>query len=225
MGAYFGVVSKKDVLEDVFFGTDYHSHLGTKSGGVVIYDRETGLQRKIHNLGNAPFRTKFKHVFGEMKGTSAIGVISDYDPQPLIIRSRHGVYAICTVGVINNATDLADKFLNDNGGHFGLSTGLQINSTELVASLIDQKDDLTDGVLPEDTVYDEDKQRILHICLGRIEPELREVLQLVYFEGMSYAETATVLGVNAKRVDHLLTRAKEHMRRELQKEGITDAHD
>lgn len=147
MGAYFGVVSKKDVLEDVFFGTDYHSHLGTKSGGVVIYDRETGLQRKIHNLGNAPFRTKFKHVFGEMKGTSAIGVISDYDPQPLIIRSRHGVYAICTVGVINNATDLADKFLNDNGGHFGLSTGLQINSTELVASLIDQKDDLTDGVL------------------------------------------------------------------------------
>lgn len=91
--------------------------------------------------------------------------------------------------------------------------------------LFEDMDDLTDGVLPEDTVYDEDKQRILHICLGRIEPELREVLQLVYFEGMSYAETATVLGVNAKRVDHLLTRAKEHMRRELQKEGITDAHD
>lgn len=146
MGAYFGVASKRDALSDVFFGTDYHSHLGTKSGGIAVYDSEKGLQRKIHNLGSAPFRNKFEHVFEDMKGTSAIGVISDYDPQPLIIRSRLGVYAICTVGVINNSTDLAERFLNGNGGHFGLSTGLQINSTELVASLIDQKDNFLDGI-------------------------------------------------------------------------------
>lgn len=146
MGAYFGVVSKRDILDDVFFGTDYHSHLGTKSGGIVVYDRENGLQRKIHNLGSAPFRTKFEHVFGEMKGTSAIGVISDYDPQPLMIRSRLGVYALCTVGIINNAKTLAERFLNVNGGHFGLSTGVEINSAELVASLIDQKDNFPDGI-------------------------------------------------------------------------------
>lgn len=146
MGAYFGVVSKRDVLSDVFFGTDYHSHLGTKSGGIAIYDSEAGLQRKIHNLGSAPFRTKFEHVFGEMKGTSAIGVINDSNPQPLMIRSRLGVYAVCTVGVISNHKALAEKFLNNNGGHFGLSTGLEINSAELIAALIDQKDNFADGV-------------------------------------------------------------------------------
>ena len=146
MGAYFGVVSKRDVLGDVFFGTDYHSHLGTKSGGIAVYDREVGLQRKIHNLGSAPFRTKFEHVFGEMKGTSAIGVISDSDPQPLMIRSRLGVYAVSTVGIIRNHKELAERFLNNNGGHFGLSTGLEINSAELVAALIDQKDSFSDGI-------------------------------------------------------------------------------
>ena len=146
MGAYFGVVSKRDILSDVFFGTDYHSHLGTKSGGIAVYDFEAGLQRKIHNLGSAPFRTKFEHVFGEMKGTSAIGVISDSDPQPLMIRSRLGVYAVSAVGIINNHKELAEKFLNNNGGHFGLSTGLEINSAELVAALIDQKDNFADGI-------------------------------------------------------------------------------
>lgn len=146
MGAYFGVVSKRDVLGDVYFGTDYHSHLGTKSGGIAVYDKDVGLQRKIHNLGSAPFRNKFEHIFGEMKGTSAIGVISDSDPQPLIIRSRLGVYAVCAVGIINNHKELAEKFLNINSGHFGLSTGLEINATELVASLIDQKDNFADGI-------------------------------------------------------------------------------
>ena len=146
MGAYFGVVSKRNILDDVFFGTDYHSHLGTKSGGIAVYDKELGLQRKIHNLGSAPFRNKFEHVFGEMKGTSAIGVISDSDPQPLMIRSKLGIYAICTIGVINNHKVLAEKYLNANGGHFGLSTGLEINSAELIASLIDQKDNFADGI-------------------------------------------------------------------------------
>ena len=86
MGAFFGVVSKKQCLSDVFFGTDYHSHLGTKSGGIVVFDEENGLQRKIHNLGNAPFRTKFEHVFEEMQGTSGIGCINDGEPQPLMIK-------------------------------------------------------------------------------------------------------------------------------------------
>ena len=97
MGGFFGVVGrkKKDVLLDVFLGTDYHSHLGTKSGGLAAFDVEVGLQRKIHNLSNAPFRTKFENIFETMKGTSAIGCINDTDPQPLLVRSRLGNYAIC----------------------------------------------------------------------------------------------------------------------------------
>ncbi len=146
MGAYFGVVSKKSCISDVFFGTDYHSHLGTKSGGIAVYDREQGLQRKIHNLGNAPFRTKFEHIFSDMKGTSALGCISDYDPQPLIIRSKLGIYALCMVGVINNSDELVERYLSENGGHFGLSTGSNINLTELTASLIDRKGSFEEGI-------------------------------------------------------------------------------
>ena len=146
MGAYFGVVSEKSCLSDVFFGTDYHSHLGTKSGGIAVYDSEQGLQRKIHNLGNAPFRTKFEHIFSDMKGTSAIGCISDYDPQPLIIRSKLGIYALCMVGVINNSDELVERYLSENGGHYGLSTGSNINLTELTASLIDRKENFAEGI-------------------------------------------------------------------------------
>ena len=98
MGGFFGVVSKHDAISDVFFGTDYHSHLGTKRGGMAAYDTEIGLQRDIHNIENSPFRTKFDKVFEEMKGNSAIGCISDTDPQPLLIRSNVGTYAICVVG-------------------------------------------------------------------------------------------------------------------------------
>lgn len=146
MGAFFGVASKKDCLADLFFGTDYHSHLGTKSGGVVVFDKEAKFQRKIHNLGHAPFRTKFEHIFSEMRGTSAIGVISDYDPQPLLIRSRHGLYAICCVGVINNTEELVDKYLKDGAGHFGVATGGTVNMTELIAALVDSKDNFAEGI-------------------------------------------------------------------------------
>ncbi len=146
MGAFFGVVSKKDCIADVFFGTDYHSHLGTRCGGVAAYDKEVGLQRKIHNLGNAPFRTKFEHVFSDMRGQSAIGIISDYDPQPLIIRSHLGVYAVCFVGVINNAEDLVKRYLDYGKGHFGVATGGAVNMTELLAALIDSKDSFTEGI-------------------------------------------------------------------------------
>ena len=106
MGGFFGITSKKDCMLDVFFGVDYHSHLGTKRAGMAAWDPEVGLQRKIHSIENAPFRTKFEHVFEEMSGTAAIGCISDSDPQPLLVRSSLGTYAICMTGVINTADEL-----------------------------------------------------------------------------------------------------------------------
>ena len=146
MGGFFGIASKKDCLLDVFFGVDYHSHLGTRTGGIAAYDKDIGLQRKIHHIENAPFRTKFEHALEEMRGTSAIGCISDSDPQPMLIRSNLGTYAICTVGVINNSDELIDRYLSFSGGHFDAMTGGKINSTELVAALIDQKSNFTDGL-------------------------------------------------------------------------------
>lgn len=146
MGGFFGVAARHDALADTFFGTDYHSHLGTARAGMAAYDREIGLQREIHNIQNSPFRTKFEHVFDEMRGTSAIGCISDGEPQPLLIRSRHGTYAICNIGRINNAADLIDRYLKTSGGHFDAMTGGAVNPTELVAALIDQKSDLIEGI-------------------------------------------------------------------------------
>ena len=110
MGGFFGAVSKRDCILDVFFGTDYHSHLGTRRGGMAAYDSQLGLQREIHNIENSPFRTKFDGILNEMKGTSAIGCISDTDPQPLLIRSNLGTYAICTIGIINNAEALLQQY-------------------------------------------------------------------------------------------------------------------
>ena len=146
MGGFFGITSKSDCMMDVFFGVDYHSHLGTRRGGMAAYDREIGLQRKIHNIENAPFRTKFEHIFEEMQGTSVIGCISDSDPQPMLIRSNLGTYAICTIGIINNADALIDRYLSFSGGHFDAMTGGRVNSTELVAALIDQKSSFADGI-------------------------------------------------------------------------------
>ncbi len=146
MGGFFGITSRNDCMMDVFFGVDYHSHLGTRRGGMAAYDKEIGLQRKIHNIENAPFRTKFEHIFSEMQGTSVIGCISDSDPQPMLIRSNLGTYAICTVGIINNADALIDRFLSFSGGHFDAMTGGKVNTTELVAALIDQKSSFADGI-------------------------------------------------------------------------------
>jgi len=146
MGGFFGIASKHDCMVDVFFGVDYHSHLGTRRGGMAAYDKEIGLQRKIHNIENSPFRTKFEHIFEEMQGTSAIGCISDTDPQPMLIRSKLGTYAITTVGIINNADALIDQHLTNTGGHFDAMTGGKVNSTELVAALINQKDSFSEGI-------------------------------------------------------------------------------
>ena len=146
MGGFFGAVCRRDVIGDVFFGTDYHSHLGTARGGMAAYDPEIGLQRDIHNIQNSPFRTKFEHVLDEMKGCAAIGIISDSNPQPLLIRSVHGTYAICTIGIINNAEELIDTYLTASGGHFNAMTGGAVNATELVAALIDRRNDLVEGI-------------------------------------------------------------------------------
>ena len=146
MGGFFGTVCKHDAISDVFFGTDYHSHLGTRRGGMAAYDEKIGLQREIHNIENSPFRTKFDHVFEEMQGYSAIGCISDYDPQPMLIRSSLGTYAICVIGLINNSEELIDKYLSSSHGHFDAMTGGAVNSTEIIASLINQKSNFTDGI-------------------------------------------------------------------------------
>lgn len=146
MGGFFAATGKKDVISDVFFGTDYHSHLGTRSAGMAAYDPEIGLQRNIHRLNNTPFRTKFDHVLSDMQGVAALGSINDSDPQPLLIRSSVGTYAICTVGVINNADELISQYLAFSGGHFDAMTGGKVNNNELVAALINQKSSFTEGI-------------------------------------------------------------------------------
>ena len=146
MGGFFGVVCDHDAIPDAFFGTDYHSHLGTRRAGMAAYDPKIGLQREIHNIQNSPFRTKFEDVFDEMQGCSAIGCISDSDPQPMLIRSHHGTYAICTIGVVNNADALIERYFSVSGGHFDAMTGGAVNSTELIAALIDQKENFSDGI-------------------------------------------------------------------------------
>ena len=146
MGGFFGAVSNHDVIAEVFFGTDYHSHLGTSRGGMAAYDEKIGLQREIHNIQNSPFRTKFEHVFDEMSGNAAIGCISDTDPQPLLIRSNLGTYAISTIGKINNANELIEHYLSFSGGHFDAMTGGRINANELVAAMINQKSTFVEGI-------------------------------------------------------------------------------
>ena len=145
MGGFFGIVSKQDCMVDVFFGTDYHSHLSARRGGMAAYDPVDGLQREIHNIENSPFRTKFENVFDEMKGASAIGCISDSDPQPLLVRSRFGTFAIATIGVVNNADALIKEYLS-TGGHFNAMTGGKVNTTELIGALIAEKSSFKEGI-------------------------------------------------------------------------------
>lgn len=146
MGGFFGVASKEDCTFDLFFGTDYHSHLGTRRAGMAVYSKEDGFDRAIHNIENSPFRTKFDKDFSTMHGTLGIGCISDYEPQPLIIRSHHGTYAITTVGRINNKEEITAKLFRSGHAHFLEMSGGEINATELVAAIINQKDNLIDGI-------------------------------------------------------------------------------
>ena len=147
MGGFFGAVSKRDCVLDIFFGVDYHSHLGTRRGGMIIHDREDGFQRQIHSIENTPFRTKFENDLLSFHGNSGIGCISDSDPQPLMIRSHLGLYALTTVGIINNTDELIEKYFQNHGNQFMAMSSGKVNSTELVASLINEKEDLVSGIL------------------------------------------------------------------------------
>ena len=146
MGGFFGVASKNDCVFDLFFGTDYHSHLGTRRAGMAVYSQKEGFDRAIHNIENAPFRTKFDKDANTMHGNFGIGCISDYEPQPLIVRSHHGTYAITTVGKINNKDAIVDELFHSGHGHFLEMSGGDINATELVAAVINQRDNLIDGI-------------------------------------------------------------------------------
>lgn len=146
MGGFFGAISKRDCVLDIFFGVDYHSHLGTKRGGMAIYDNSHGFQRQIHNIENTPFRTKFEKDLADFSGNSGIGCISDTDPQPLLVRSHLGLYAISTVGIINNAEELVETYFSDHGHQFMAMSSGKVNATELTAALINQKDNLVDGI-------------------------------------------------------------------------------
>ena len=139
MGGIFGVASKNNCVSDLFFGTDYHSHLGTRRGGMAVYDKVHGFNRAIHNIQNSPFRTKFERDVDELEGNLGIGCISDTEPQPLMVQSHLGSFAITTVGKINNMDELVKHSFANGCTHFLEMSGGSINATEMVASLINQK--------------------------------------------------------------------------------------
>ena len=145
MGGFFGAVSKDDCVFDLFFGVDYHSHLGTRRAGMAVYDKEAGFDKAIHNIENAPFRTKFTKESITMHGQYGIGCISDFEAQPILVRSHHGTFAVATVGKINNIDKLVDDIIKNNTHFFEMQNG-DINQTELVAALINQKENFIDGI-------------------------------------------------------------------------------
>ena len=181
MGGFFGVVAQEDCMFDLFFGTDYHSHLGTRRGGMAVYGKK-GFDRSIHNIENAPFRTKFDKDMQEMEGYMGIGCISDYEPQPLIVRSHHGTYAITTVSKINNTDEIVNTIFNNGNSHFLEMSGGDINPTELVAAIINQKENIIDGI---------------HYALELIEGSLTMMVMTpkgIYAARDKYGRTPVVLG-------------------------------
>lgn len=145
MSGFFGVAAKEDCVFDLFFGTDYHAHLGTRRAGMAVYSPETGFEKSIHSIENAPFRTRFYDEFNTMKGTMGIGCISDYQAQPIFLRSHHGSFAIATIGKINNTEEIINNVI-DKRTHFFEMQGGEINATELVAAIINQKDNFIEGI-------------------------------------------------------------------------------
>ena len=152
MGGFFGAASKRDVVYDVFFGVDYHSHLGTKHAGLVYHDADSrtegnaGFQRELHSIENTPFRTRFEQDLIDFHGCTGIGCISDTHPQPLLMRSHHGVFALTCVGCINNTNELVDRYLSHQGRQFTAMSSGAVNSTELVAALVNNEPDLVRGI-------------------------------------------------------------------------------
>ena len=154
MGGFFGAVSHRDVVMDVFFGTDYHSHLGTTYGGMAVWNKGRGCQREIHSISNTPFRTRFEADLSDFSGCTAIGCISDSDPQPLLVRSHLGLYTITTVGIINNAEQLVERYFSDHGHQFMAMSSGKVNVSELVAALINEKESLTEGIIHAQEIID-----------------------------------------------------------------------
>ena len=146
MGGFFGAASRNDCISDVFFGVDYHSHLGTRRGGMTAYSPERGFQRSIHSIENSPFRTKFENDIATMEGKLCIGCISDTDPQPILLRSKLGFYAVCNIGIINNAEELRSEILRDCSASLEAMSSGKVNSSSIIGSLIAQKDNFTDGI-------------------------------------------------------------------------------
>lgn len=146
MGGFFGAASENDCVTDVFFGTDYHSHLGTRRGGMTSYSEALGFQRNIHSIENSPFRTKFENDVVKMEGNLCIGCISDTDPQPILVRSKLGLYAICSVGIIRNAEALVQELLESGCANFETMSSGNINSGDLIGALIAQKDSFVEGI-------------------------------------------------------------------------------
>lgn len=146
MGGFFGAASKNDCVTDVFFGTDYHSHLGTRRGGMTSYTDKLGFQRNIHSIENSPFRTKFENDVVKMEGNLCIGCISDTDPQPILVRSKLGLYAVCSVGIIRNADALVEELLENGCLNFEAMSSGNINSGDLIGALIAQKDSFVEGI-------------------------------------------------------------------------------
>lgn len=182
MGGFFGVASKDDCAFDLFFGVDYHSHLGTRRGGMAVYDKVKGFDRAIHNIENSPFRTKFDKEMQNMVGNLGIGCISDYEPQPLIIRSHHGTYALTTVGKINNNKELEGMIFNTHNAHFQEMSGGEINPTELVAALINQKGNLIEGIHYAQEVIDGSLSLLILTPMG------------IYCARDKYGRTPVVIG-------------------------------
>ena len=153
MGGFFGITGKRDCVQDVFFGVDYHSHLGKARAGMASLDPDNGFQREIHNIENSPFRTKFDNIAARLHGNGCIGCISDQDPQPLLIKSKFGLYAMAMVGMVTNGDEIVNDHLKHHGGMFQSMSGNRVNTVDILAALISQKDTLAEGIrYAQDTI-------------------------------------------------------------------------
>lgn len=224
MGGFFGAASGNNCVTDVFFGTDYHSHLGTRRGGMAAYSEELGFQRYIHSIENSPFRTKFEHDATAMRGKLCLGCISDTDPQPILVRSRFGVYAICSVGIINNAEELSNELLENGCDNFEVMSSENINSGSLIGDLIAQKPTFEEGIryaqdricgtmslviLTKDClIAARDKNRRLPIVVGRRSDSFCISLESFAFQKLGYStykvlEPAEIVRITADSCETL----------------------
>lgn len=185
MGGFFGVASKEDCVFDLFYGIDYHSHLGTRRAGMAVYNEEKGFDKAIHNIENAPFRTKFYSESTSMKGNMGIGCISDFESQPILIRSHHCTFAITTVGKINNVDYIIENIIG-KGCHFFEMRNGEINPTELVAAIINQKENFIEGIRYAQEVIDGSMSMLILTPMG------------IYAARDKYGRTPIVIGQKAE---------------------------